>query len=69
MAPQLRNLLQRKVVTHISTGVALGLAAGLAWKFGYAEPKRAKYTEFYKNYDADKEAKLLEARIAAAGKA
>lgn len=43
MAPQLRNLLQRKVVTQISIGMALGLVAGTAWKYGYTEPKLGKH--------------------------
>jgi Cytochrome c oxidase subunit VIc. len=68
MAPQLRNLLQRKVFSTIATGFGLGLAAALTWKFAYADPKKAKYAEFYKNYDADAAAKELEARLAAAGK-
>ena len=68
MAPQLRNLLQRKVSSTIAIGVGLGFAAALTWKFAYADPKKAAYAEFYKNYDADAAAKALEARVAAAEK-
>lgn len=68
MAPQLRNLLQRKVTSTIGIGIGLGLASAFTWKFAHADPKRAKYEAFYKNYDAEAEAKALEARLAAAGK-
>ena len=68
MAPALRNLLQRKVTSTIAVGLGIGLVSALTWKFAYADPKQAKYAAFYKNYDADAEAKALEARIAAASK-
>ena len=68
MAPQLRNLLQRNIVKQIATGITLGVIAGFGWKYGYAEPKKAKYEAFYKNYDAEKAAKEMEAELAAAGK-
>ena len=65
MAPVLRNLLQRQLYKDLGTGIALGMVAGFAWKFGYADPKRARYAEFYKNYDAEKVAKEMEAELAA----
>merc|ERR1712142_174525 len=68
MAPNLRNLLQRKVVTQISTGIGLGIVSAVAWKVGYADPKRRKYEAYYKDFDADAEARKMEARLAAAGK-
>lgn len=68
MAPQLRNLLQRKVVTQIGTGLVLATTCAFGWKYGYAEPKKAKYTAFYKGYDADKAAREFEAELAKAGK-
>ena len=68
MAPALRNLLQRKVTTTIGVGLGIGLVTALTWKFAHADPKKARYEAFYKNYDADAEAKALEARLAAAGK-
>lgn len=68
MAPQLRNMLQRKVIRQIITGVILGFVAGGAWKYGYAEPKKAKYVAYYKDFDADKAAMQYEARLASLGK-
>ena len=68
MAPALRNILQRKVTSTIAIGLAIGLVSAVTWKYAHADPKQARYAEFYKNYDADAEAKALEARIAAARK-
>ena len=67
MAPQLRKLLHRRIIANILIGSGLGLTAGCVWKFGYAEPKKAKYAAYYKNFDADKAAKEMEARLAAKG--
>ncbi len=61
--PVLRNLLQRQLYKDLGTGLTLGLVCGFAWKFGYADPKRAKFAEFYKNYDAEKVAKEMEAEL------
>lgn len=65
MAPVLRNLLQRQLYIDIAIGIALGLIGGCAWKYGYADPKKAKYAEFYKNYDPEKVAKEIEADLVA----
>ena len=65
MAPVLRNLLQRQLYKDLGTGLTLGMIAGFAWKFGYADPKRAQYASFYKGYDPEKVAKEMEAELAA----
>ena len=65
MAPVLRGLLQQQLYKDLAIGIGLGLAAGFAWKFGYADPKRNQYAEFYKNYDAEKVAREMEAELAA----
>eukprot|EP00794_Sanderia_malayensis_P004557 gene4557-5154_t len=65
MAPVLRNLLQRQLYKDLGIGLTLAMIAGFAWKIGYADAKRQKYLDFYKNYDADKVAKEMEAEIAA----
>ena len=36
----------------VVTAVTLGWAAGAAWWFGVAIPKRKQYEDFYRNYDA-----------------
>ena len=46
----------------------MGFVAGGAWKYGYAERKKAKYVAYYKNFDADKAAMQYEARLASLGK-
>ena len=65
MAPVLRNLLQRQLYKDLVIGIGLGVVGGIAWKVGYADAKKAKYAEFYKNYDAEKVAKEMEAELAA----
>ena len=61
MAPQLRGIVHRKMMGDIAQAIGIALAAGLAWRFSYAEPKKKKYENYYKNLDAEKEAKLMEA--------
>ena len=68
MAPVLRNLLQKKIVVSISTAVGASLAGGFAWMYSVTEPKKKMYAEFYKNYDAEKVAKEMEAELARLGK-
>ena len=36
----------------LTVAVVLGWVAGAGWWFGVAAPKRKKYEDFYKNYDA-----------------
>merc|ERR1711990_641306 len=68
MAPQLRGLLQKQLFKDLYTALAIGLVAGAAWRYGYAEPKKNKMLAYYKDFDADKAAKELEEALAAAGK-
>lgn len=43
--------------------MVIGMVGGCVWRYGYAIPKRQKYEEFYKNYDAEKVAKEMEAEM------
>lgn len=52
MAPQLRNLLRRKLSREILTALGLGLAAGAIYWYSLVLPRRRRYEEFYRNYDA-----------------
>ena len=52
--PVLRGFVQRQLRNAILRSIAIGTAGGFVWMYGYAEPKRRKYEEFYKNYDAEK---------------
>lgn len=61
MAPQLRGLVQRSMMKDIGQAVGFAFVVGLAWRYLYAEPKRKKYENYYKNLDAEKEAKIMEA--------
>ncbi|KAK3730808.1 hypothetical protein QZH41_001165 [Actinostola sp. cb2023] len=65
MAPQLRGIVARSLKKDIITASVMGLVAGFAWKFLYADPLRRQYENFYKNYDAEKVAKEMEAELEA----
>ena len=52
MAPQLRGLLQRKLAREILTAVGLGLVAGAGYWYALVLPRRRRYEDFYRNYDA-----------------
>lgn len=52
MAPQLRGLLQRALVREILTAVGLGLVAGAGYWYALVLPRRRRYEDFYRNYDA-----------------
>lgn len=64
MAPQLRGLVQRSMVRDIGQAIGLAFVAGFAWRYFYSEPKRKRYEDFYKNFDAEKAAKVMEAEMA-----
>ena len=51
-AMQLRGMLKRQIMRDIIIAATLGWGAGACWWFGVALPRRKKYEEFYKNYDA-----------------
>ena len=57
--PQLRGFVQKGLQRAIIRSIVVGIAAGCVWKFGYADPKRRKYEDFYKNYDAVKVAQEM----------
>ena len=52
-APQLRNLLRRKIGKDIVVALGLSVVLGGAWWFTIVRPRRLKYEAFYKNYDAN----------------
>ena len=52
MAPQLRGLLRRSIKNDIATAFVLSWLAGAGWWFGLVVPRRQRYEDFYKNYDA-----------------
>ena len=49
---QMRGLLLSSVKRDLSVGFAVSLIAGAAWWFGVVIPRRKRYDEFYRNYDA-----------------
>ena len=60
-APQLRGLLQKSLLREIMIGVALSSAAGMAWWFSVVIPRKRRYQEFYKDYDANAVAESMKA--------
>jgi 3-methyladenine DNA glycosylase Tag len=63
MPPVLRGMVARQLKKDIVVASVMGVVAGFAWKFIHVDPKRRKYEAFYKNYDAEKVAKELEAEL------
>ena len=51
--PQLRGLLKKQIMRDIAVAFTLAFSAGGAWWFGVAKPRRVRYEEFYRNYDAE----------------
>ena len=49
---QMRGLLLSSVKRDLAMGSAVSLIAGAAWWFGIVIPRRKRYDEFYRNYDA-----------------
>ena len=52
MAPQLRGLLRRKLGREILTALGLGVVAGAGYWYALVLPRRRRYEDFYRNYDA-----------------
>lgn len=48
----MRGMLKKKIMRDIVIGVTLGWIVGAGWWFGIALPRRKRYEEFYRNYDA-----------------
>ncbi|XP_050525556.1 cytochrome c oxidase subunit 6C-like [Daktulosphaira vitifoliae] len=53
--PQLRGLFHQRTKIHLVTSVVLSILAGVTYKYTVGEPRKKKYAEFYKNYDADQD--------------
>ncbi len=61
MPPQLRGMVRRAARRDIIVGFIVGFSAGAVWWFGIARPRRLKYEEFYRNYDANAVAETMTA--------
>jgi len=51
--PMLRGHLKQYLTKHLIIGGLLSIAGAFAWKYGVAEPRKRRYAEFYRTYDAD----------------
>lgn len=61
--PQLRGFVQRDLRNAILRAVGLGLAGGFSYKYFVAWPRKQKYVDFYKDFDAEKVAKEMEKEL------
>ncbi|KAG8224004.1 hypothetical protein J437_LFUL001081, partial [Ladona fulva] len=53
--PQMRGLLNSQITRNLVGALVCSIGAGLAFKFLVGEPRKKRYIEFYKNYDAEKD--------------
>jgi cytochrome c oxidase subunit 6c len=53
--PQLRGLLASNVKFHLPVALTLSAVATILFKVFFVVARKAKYTEFYKNCDAEKD--------------
>ncbi|XP_059617182.1 cytochrome c oxidase subunit 6C-1-like [Phlebotomus argentipes] len=51
--PQLRGLHQATIKRNLAVAIGLAALSVVAMKFLYNNPRKERYAEFYKNYDAD----------------
>ena len=40
---------------HAGVGFAVAILSGLLWRFGLQDPRKKRYLDFYKTYDAKKD--------------
>ncbi|XP_077495340.1 cytochrome c oxidase subunit 6C-like [Amblyomma americanum] len=53
--PQFHGLLKSHLRKHIAICLTLGVIGGAAWRYLYANPRKQRYADFYKNYDPEAE--------------
>ncbi|XP_075678255.1 cytochrome c oxidase subunit cyclope [Dermatophagoides pteronyssinus] len=58
--PKLRRLLLDSLKVHIPIAIGLAVATQFSLKFFFKDVRREKIAEFYRTYDAEKEAERLE---------
>lgn len=66
-AIQLRGMLRRQITRDIVFAVTAGWVMGAVWWFGVAIPRRRRYEEFYRNYDANAVAQSMTASFEEGG--
>ncbi|XP_015586608.1 cytochrome c oxidase subunit 6C-2 [Cephus cinctus] len=57
--PQLRNLLISNTKKHLVAMVIVSISSALTFKYLVADPRKQKYADFYKTYDAEKSLKRM----------
>ena len=60
MPPQLRGLLNSRLMRDLTVLPFLAGGGGFLWYWFVMKPRREVYAEFYKNYDAQAVAKKME---------
>lgn len=59
-APQLRGMVQRSLHRAIIRAASAGLVAGFTFNYFIAWPRKKRYEDYYKDFDAEKEAKAMQ---------
>ncbi|XP_077283448.1 cytochrome c oxidase subunit 6C-like [Arctopsyche grandis] len=60
--PQLRGLLNSAIKKHLSIAIVFSLTTAVLWKTVVADPRRKKYADFYRDYDAEKEFEIMKSK-------
>jgi len=66
--PQLRGLLRRRLGREILSAVGLGITAGGIYLYTVALPRKKRYEDFYRNYDAKATAESMTASFEEGGR-
>ena len=61
--PVLRGFVQRHLRNAILRALGLALVGGFSYKYFVAWPRKQKYLDYYKNFDAEKAAKEMEMEL------
>ncbi|XP_076030290.1 cytochrome c oxidase subunit 6C-1-like isoform X2 [Oratosquilla oratoria] len=59
--PQMRGLLTNTIKKNLIIGTVLSVIAVCGWKYTVEVPRKKKYAEFYKDYDAMAEFERMKA--------
>ncbi|KAL8572531.1 hypothetical protein ACOMHN_019570 [Nucella lapillus] len=59
--PQLRGFLKSDLKRNFIIASVVSVISTVAWRVGVCDVRKAKYADFYKTFDADKEFERLKA--------
>ncbi|KAK7504071.1 hypothetical protein BaRGS_00004803 [Batillaria attramentaria] len=53
--PQLRGMIKSQLKRNFVIATAVSAVCTVAWRLGICDARKARYAEFYKNYDSQKD--------------